>query len=95
MPKITVHEGVSYDPYAYPDLQPTTETKILETDIKEVADQDEDTKYVKPEEEEDEDSSVGNSSFESDKSNTKTTKRNESESSRSVFSVAPRSKKTP
>ena len=94
MPKITVHEGVSYDPYAYPELQPTTETKILETDIKEVADQDEDTKYVKPEEE-DEDSSVGNSSFESDKSNTKTTKRNESEPSRSVFSVAPRSKKTP
>lgn len=77
MPKITVLEGVSYDPYEYPELQPTTETKIVETDIKEVADQDKDTKYVEAKEDE---PSVGNSYSASENSNEQTTKKNKKES---------------
>jgi len=59
MPKITLHEGPSYDPYKYPAEQTTSGPQITETDNKEVADADEKIEYVA---EEGDESSVGNSS---------------------------------
>jgi hypothetical protein len=81
MAKTTVHEGASFDPYISPELQATTGPTIKVTDILELKG--------------DDISSVGNSSFQSDKTKSKTQRKRGTSRLPSVPSVQPRLKRTP